>query len=140
MARPELMRSLWYNDFEKLKQLYDADKTLFSSIDGGRRTAMHFAVFSDCVETVRAVHTLDSSLLDKRSDAGETPMHLAAKYGNIEIVDALHQLGSRAHALKDNQRRRPYDVAATPELRQHILDLYFERSISRDLLATLDEE
>lgn len=61
-------------------------------------TALHYAVWSDKLEAIRALVSYDANInaqaeypdLDWSSvNAGDTPMHLAACKGNIEAIRAL---------------------------------------------------
>lgn len=140
MSRPELIRALWYGDVQAIQRLYKTHAALFSDINDRQCTAAHILMFTERADILTVVLQLDETLVDKPNMYGDTPMHFAAKYDNQIMIDALHLLGSYAHETENRNRKTPYDVAQTPQLRQHILDLYFERSITRDLVATLDED
>lgn len=137
MSKTDLVNALYGNDVATVENLYPA---CFYSINEIQCTAMHVVAVTENTDVLAALYRLDPLLLDRQNALGETPMHFAAKYDNQLMVDALHMIGSRAHNIKDKHRRTPYDVAATFQLRQHILNLYVERTLTRDLVAVFDEE
>lgn len=112
----------------------------FESIDGGERTAMHFAVFTDNPEVVQTVYSLVPTLLDKRDANGETPMHHAARGGSRHIVDELHKLNSKAYTIKNVNRQTPSDVTEDVELKRHLINLHIERSLDIDFLVEEEED
>jgi ankyrin repeat protein len=132
------MQALWFNNIKAVRKMFAAHPHYFDSIDGGERTAMHFAVFTDNPEVIQTVYALAPTLLDKRDGNGETPMHHAARGGSLHIVDELHKLNSRAYTIKNVNRQTPADLAEGVTLKCHIDNLKIERSL--DVVFLLEEE
>jgi ankyrin repeat protein len=68
-------------------------------------TGLHFAVFGNRVEAIKAVAALGADVHAALTD-GVTPVHIAAFLGYVDATKALAALGGDVSARMDDGQRR----------------------------------
>jgi len=89
-------------NIEKLKQLFQQDRSLINRIENGGKTLLMIAIEYGHLEIVRELLDRGADVNAVRTNTGATPLFFASLYGHLDIVRELLDRGADVNAARTN--------------------------------------
>lgn len=111
------------NDFSKLKELVDRDKSLVSARDNKQETALSLAVNRGSFEMVSYL-VENGAEVNSRNESSNTPLYIAARRGRMEIAKYLveHDAVVNAHCETGCTPMQAAVMGRKKEIVKYLLD------------------
>uniref|UniRef100_A0A0M3HUC5 ANK_REP_REGION domain-containing protein n=1 Tax=Ascaris lumbricoides TaxID=6252 RepID=A0A0M3HUC5_ASCLU len=87
-----------------------------NSLDKSGSTALHWASYAGHASIVRILVAVPNMCISAQNKLGDTALHAAAWKGHAECVRILLESGANT-SIRNNERKRPIDIAADAECR-----------------------
>uniref|UniRef100_A0A915B1B2 Osteoclast-stimulating factor 1 n=1 Tax=Parascaris univalens TaxID=6257 RepID=A0A915B1B2_PARUN len=87
-----------------------------NSLDKSGSTALHWASYAGHTSIIRILVAVPNMCISAQNKLGDTALHAAAWKGHAECVRILLERGANT-SIRNNERKRPIDIAADAECR-----------------------
>ncbi|CAC5389587.1 osteoclast-stimulating factor 1-like [Mytilus californianus] len=102
-----------------------------NGLDKAGSIPLHWAAHGGHIDCVKILLAVPNCQVNVQNKIGDTPVHSAAWRGHPEVVKLLIEHGAQVD-VRNNERKRPYDLAKDPETLAQLKLAAAPRTLSQD--------